>query len=46
MNNRKCSKSVEFIVVALITIVMMLSYGLYKKYYEDNNQPEGKSCKP
>lgn len=43
--SRKCSKSVEFILVALITLVMMLSYGVYKMYYENHNQPEASSCK-
>lgn len=43
---RRASKSIEFILVALITIVMMLSYGLYKKYYEDEKLPENPTCKP
>lgn len=44
--SRKTSKSIEFIVIALITLVMMLSYGLYKKYYEDETQPQATNCKP
>jgi hypothetical protein len=44
--SRKCSKSVEFILVALITLVMMLSYGVYKMYYEKHQQPEAASCRP
>lgn len=44
--SRKTSKSIEFIVIALITLVMMLSYGLYKQYYEQKHPPEAANCKP